>query len=279
MSNLLEVNNLHVSYGPITALRGVNLAVKEGSIVAILGSNGGGKTTLLKKISGLIPSNEGEVVFNGEDITKLAAEKINGRGIIQSPEGRQVFPDLTVEENLRIGAFKIKKKAVPLSKISEKAINKRMRAEIDLLLASNEGDSNKDLEIVMSRKEIIENNKQRVYKYFPVLEERKSQIANTLSGGEQQMLAISRALMADPKLLVLDEPSLGLAPLIVRDIFNIVKEFQKEGVTILIVEQNALQTLKIADYAYVIQVGEMILDGKAKDLMNNPMLVEAYLGK
>jgi len=275
-NNLLEINNLSVSYGPIKALRGINLVVKEGSIVAILGSNGGGKTTLLKKISGLMKSDTGNITFKNKDITKLAAEKIAKSGIIQSPEGRQVFADLTVEENLRIGAFSLKKGPVRLSKIYPEMITSKLQKRINL---AKEKNKEEDPKITLTRKERISNNKSRVYKYFPVLEERKTQIANTLSGGEQQMLAISRALMASPTLLVLDEPSLGLAPLIVRDIFKIVKEFQKEGVTVLIVEQNALQTLKIADYAYVIQVGELILEGESKELINNPLLVEAYLGK
>jgi len=273
---LLEIKDISVSYGPINALRGINITVKQGSIVAILGSNGGGKTTLLKKISGLMKADTGSITFGGEDITKTAVEKIAVAGIIQSPEGRQVFADLTVEENLRIGAFKLKKGPIKISKILKDAITNSIQKRIDEALKATK---EKDPEVILTRKERINNNKQRVYKYFPVLQERKSQIANTLSGGEQQMLAISRALMADPKLLVLDEPSLGLAPLIVRDIFNIVKEFQKEGVTVLIVEQNALQTLKIADYVYVIQVGEIIMEGESKDLMNNPLLVEAYLGK
>lgn len=243
MSNLLQVENLSVSYGAINALRNVSIKVEEGTIVAILGANGGGKTTLLKKISGLIEAKEGTVVFDNKDITITGAEKIAKYGIVQSPEGRQVFSDLTVEENLKIGAFTLSKKNH------------------------------------MSRKEQLKKNLQRVYKYFPVLKERKNQVALTLSGGEQQMLAISRALMASPKLLILDEPSLGLAPLIVRDIFNIIKEFKKEGTTILIVEQNALQTLKIADYAYVLQVGEVIIEGEASKLRKDPKLVEAYLGK
>jgi len=243
MSNLLEITNLSVSYGVIQALRNVSINVPEGQIVAILGANGGGKTTLLKKISGLIKSNEGVIQFEENDITKLPAEKISGLGIMQSPEGRQIFSDLTVEENLKIGAFTLKKK---------------------------DG---------VSVKERTLKNMKRVYKYFPILEERKTQVAKTLSGGEQQMLAISRALMGSPKLLILDEPSLGLAPLIVRDIFEIIKEFKKEGTTILIVEQNALQTLKIADYAYVLQLGEIIIEGNSEELMKDPKLVEAYLGK
>jgi branched-chain amino acid transport system ATP-binding protein len=243
MSNLLEVENLSVSYGVIDALKNVSIKVPKGGIIAILGSNGGGKTTLLKKISGLIEAKAGSVSFSNKDITTLGAEKISKMGIVQSPEGRQVFSDLTVEENLRIGAFTLKKK---------------------------DG---------VSRKTQLSKNLDRVYKYFPVLRDRKNQVALTLSGGEQQMLAISRALMASPKLLILDEPSLGLAPLIVRDIFNIIKEFRNEGTTILIVEQNALQTLKIADYAYVLQVGEVIIEGEATELRHNPKLVEAYLGK
>lgn len=243
MSNLLEISNLSVSYGVIQALKGVSINVPTGKIVAILGANGGGKTTLLKKISGLIKSNEGTIFYNNMDITRLSAEKISSLGIMQSPEGRQIFADLTVEENLKIGSFTLKKQ---------------------------EGKSVKE--------RTLENMK-RVYKYFPILEERKMQIAKTLSGGEQQMLAISRALMGSPKLLVLDEPSLGLAPLIVRDIFRIIKEFKEEGTTILIVEQNALQTLKIADYAYVLQLGEIIIEGDSSTLMENPKLFEAYLGK
>lgn len=243
MNNILTVDNLSVSYGGVHALKGVSIKVPEGGIIAILGANGGGKTTLLKKISGLIESHAGTITYKDQDITKLSAEKISKMGIVQSPEGRQVFSDLTVEENLKIGAFTLKRK---------------------------DG---------VSRKVQLANNLERVYKYFPVLKERRSQVSLTLSGGEQQMLAIARALMASPKILILDEPSLGLAPLIVRDIFNIIKEFRNEGTTILIVEQNALQTLKIADYAYVLQVGEVIIEGKAADLRKNPKLVEAYLGK
>lgn len=276
MKTLLKTSKLAVSYGQIKALKGVDIEVEEGSIVAILGSNGGGKTTLLKKISGLIDAEEGSVEYDGEDITKLPAEKIAQLGIIQSPEGRQIFPDLTVEENLRIGAFTLQSGFVKVSRISETIMTPKLKQRIEL--AKEAALDGKEAEVLLTRKERIENNKARVYRYFPVLQERNTQVANTLSGGEQQMLAISRALMASPRLLILDEPSLGLAPLIVRDIFNIIKEFKNEGVTILIVEQNALQTLKIADYAYVIQVGEMIMDGTAKSLMNNPALIDAYMG-
>lgn len=232
----LEITNLKVSYGSIEAIKGVDIKVPEGKIVALLGSNGAGKTTTLRKISGVLEGVDGSITFNGIDITKATPEKIAGMGIIQSPEGRQVFRDLTVYDNLMTGAFTIK-----------------------------------------SRKQVKENF-QRVYGYFPVLEERKNQIASTLSGGEQQMLAIGRALMGSPKLLLLDEPSLGLAPIIVKNIFKIINDIRKDGTTVLIVEQNALQTLKIVDYAYVLEVGKISLEGEAHNLINNEHLKKAYLG-
>ncbi len=237
MENIvLKINNLTVSYGSIKALKGIDIEVPEGQIVALLGANGAGKTTTLKTISGIVEAESGSIEFCKKNITNLSAEKITSLGIVQSPEGRQIFPDITVEENLRIGAFTVKKK-----------------------------------------KE-IESNFERVYRYFPILKERRKQIAGTLSGGEQQMLAIARALMASPKLLLLDEPSLGLAPLIVKNIFEIVKEINEEGTTVLIIEQNALQTLKIADYAYVLEVGEINMQGKAGELIQDKRLLEAYLG-
>lgn len=233
---ILKLDNLTVSYGSIKALKGINIQVREGEIVALLGANGAGKTTTLKSLSGIVPIEKGSIDFFGKDIANLAPEKITSLGIVQSPEGRQIFPDITVEENLRIGAFTIK-----------------------------------------SRKQIAKNF-ERVYKYFPILLERKKQLAGTLSGGEQQMLAIARALMASPKVLLLDEPSLGLAPLIVKAIFEIVKEINSEGTTVLIIEQNALQTLKIADYGYVLEVGEVSMEGKASELIQDKRLLEAYLG-
>lgn len=237
MENIvLKINNLTVSYGSIKALKGIDIEVPEGQIVALLGANGAGKTTTLKTISGIVEAESGSIEFCKKNIINLSAEKITSLGIVQSPEGRQIFPDITVEENLRIGAFTVKKK-----------------------------------------KE-IESNFERVYRYFPILKERRKQIAGTLSGGEQQMLAIARALMASPKLLLLDEPSLGLAPLIVKNIFEIVKEINEEGTTVLIIEQNALQTLKIADYAYVLEVGEINMQGKAGELIQDKRLLEAYLG-
>ena len=233
----LQIKNLKVSYGAIQALKGIDLTVYEGDVVAILGANGAGKTTTLKKISGIIENEGGSIELYGQDITKMEPEKIARLGISMSPEGRAVFRDLTVEENLKAGAFTVKDKAT------------------------------------------IQKNFDRVYRYFPVLKERKNQVSSTLSGGEQQMLAIGRALMSSPKVLLLDEPSLGLAPLIVQDIMNIVKEIKEEGTTVIIVEQNAAQTLKIADYGYVIELGLVNTHGKASDLANDPKLVEAYLGK
>ena len=233
---ILKLENLQVSYGSIKALKGINLEVKQGQIVALLGANGAGKTTTLKSLSGMVPVQSGKISLFGKEITNRAPEKIAGLKMVQSPEGRQIFSDITVEENLRVGAFTIKNK-----------------------------------------KEIAANF-ERVYNCFPVLKERKKQMAGTLSGGEQQMLAIGRALMASPKVLLLDEPSLGLAPLIVASIFEIVKEINANGTTVLIIEQNALQTLKIADYAYVLEVGEMTMEGPASELIQDKRLIDAYLG-
>ena len=233
---VLKLENLHVSYGSIHALKGISLEVKRGQIVALLGANGAGKTTTLKSLSGMVPVKSGKISLFGNEITNFTPEKITNLKMIQSPEGRQIFPDITVEENLRIGAFTVKNK-----------------------------------------KEIA-TNFERVYRYFPVLLERKKQLAGTLSGGEQQMLAIGRSLMASPEVLLLDEPSLGLAPLIVKSIFEIIKEINAAGTTVLIIEQNALQTLKIADYAYVLEVGELTIEGVAADLIQDRRLIEAYLG-
>ena len=232
----LSIEGLKVRYGAIEAVKGINIEVPEGSVVALLGANGAGKTSTLRTISGLTEAAEGKISYYGKDITNMDTEKIAKLGMAQSPEGRQIFGDLTVEENLKAGAFTVKDRKV-LKKCYE-----------------------------------------RCYRYFPRLEERKSQMANTLSGGELQMLAIARALMSNPKVLLLDEPSLGLAPLVVRDIFEIIKEIRKEGTTVVIVEQNALQTLKIADYGYVLEVGEISMEGPASELIRDPKLVEAYLG-
>lgn len=233
---ILSLQGLKVKYGPIEALKGINIDVEEGSVVALLGANGAGKTTTLQTISGLVGAADGKIIYDGKDITNMEAEKITSIGIAQSPEGRQIFADLTVTENLKVGAFTVK--------------NKRKIAE----------------------------SLERVHRLFPLLKEREKQIAGTLSGGELQMLAIARALMADPKVILLDEPSLGLAPLIVQNIFSIIKEIKKEGTTVVIVEQNALQTLKIADYGYVLELGEINISGPANELIKDERLVEAYLG-
>lgn len=233
---ILELKNLQISYGPIKAVKGIDMKVKEGNIVAILGANGAGKTSTLRTISGLVKSSGGEIIYRGENITNFEPEKITRMGISQSPEGRQIFPDLTVYENLQIGAYVLKDKVQ------------------------------------------INRNLERCYKYFPVLEQRKEQLAATLSGGEQQMLAIARALMSSPEILLLDEPSLGLAPIIVVEIMEIIKEITKEGTTVVIVEQNAAQTLKIADYGYVLELGRVSTEGEGQVLLNDTKLIESYLG-
>lgn len=234
---ILEVDKLAVTYGPVAALKGIDLKIYKGDVVAILGANGAGKTTTLRTISGVVESVSGTIKYKGQDITKTAVDKITRLGIVQSPEGRQIFGDLTVEENLKIGAFTVKDH------------------------------------------DEIQRNFDRAYRYFPILKERREQSAQTLSGGEQQMLAIARALMGSPELLLLDEPSLGLAPLLVTQILEIVREIADEGVTVMIVEQNAAQTLKIADYAYVIELGLVSTKGPAQQLANDESLVEAYLGR
>ncbi len=236
MKELLKTTDLKLNYGPIAALKGVDISVPEGQIVAILGANGAGKTSLLKTISGLLKPSAGEITFDGVSIGGKPAHKVAQMGIMQSPEGRFVLVGLTVEENLRVGAYNIKDKAE------------------------------------------LARNFERVYTLFPRLKERAKQQSSTLSGGEQQMLAIGRALMGSPKLLILDEPSLGLAPLLIKDIFNTLIKIKEEGTTILIVEQNALATLKIADYAYVLELGKISMHGKAGELLKDERLIEAYLG-
>jgi branched-chain amino acid transport system ATP-binding protein len=233
---MLKLENIDAYYGYIHALKEVSLEIKEGNIVTLLGANGAGKTSILKVISGLLKPQKGRVTFHDKDLTGHSPDKVVKQGIIQSPEGRQVFPELTVRENLQIGAYTQKNRSV----------------------------ANESLE--------------KVFHYFPRLKEREKQVAGTLSGGEQQMLAIGRALMAKPKLLLLDEPSLGLAPLIVKDIFTIIKEINQQGTTVFLVEQNANQALAISHYAYILETGKVIHHGLAADIKNDPKIKQAYLG-
>lgn len=233
---MLEIKNLHVYYGQIHALKGVTFVVRKGEIVTLIGGNGAGKTTTLKTISGLIPPKEGEILYQGESITGVKAHDLVSRGLVQVPEGRHVFPSMSVQENLDLGAYSRKDK-------------KAVKEDLD-----------------------------KVFHLFPRLKERRQQLAGTLSGGEQQMLAMARALMSSPKLLLLDEPSMGLAPLLVREIFNIVTEINSTGVTILLVEQNANMALSIANRGYVIETGRVVLEGEADSLAANEAVKKAYLG-
>lgn len=251
----LEINDIVIDYGIIRAIKGVSMKVEEGTIVAILGANGAGKTTLIKSVSGLVRPTSGEIRFNDEVISNKEPYQIAAKGILQSPEGRMILQGLSVEDNLRVGAYSLK------GLKEEVLVDGEMKT------------------IKKSRKTLENEILEEVFEYFPVLKERRKQQASTLSGGEQQMLAIGRALMGDPKLLVLDEPSLGLAPLIVKQIFEIIEEIKNRGRTIFIVEQNAKQTLKIADYAYVLELGKVKIEGPASELLNNDELINAYLGE
>ena len=252
---ILEIRNLIIDYGIIRAVKGINMDVEEGTIVAILGANGAGKTTTIRSISGVVKVKSGQIKFRGEDIQNKDPFKITAMGIVQSPEGRMILNGLTVEENLLVGAYSLK--------------------DSEVTIKNEDGTKSK---VFMKRSQLIAKLINDVYTYFPILNERRKQQASTLSGGEQQMLAIGRALMGNPKILLLDEPSLGLAPLIVRDIFEIVNRIKEEGRTILIVEQNAFQTLKIADYAYILELGKIITEGPGQKLLNDDELVNAYLG-
>lgn len=234
---MLKVENLVVSYGGIEALKGISLEVPDGKIVTLIGANGAGKSTLLRSIIGLVKVSSGEITYNEQKINGLNSQKIVKTGITLVPEGRRVFPNLSVLENLKIGAY--------------------MRSDNDE----------------------IEKDINWVYELFPRLKERSWQMAGTLSGGEQQMLAVGRALMCRPKLMMMDEPSLGLAPLIIKDIFRIIREINKQGMTILLIEQNANMALKIADKAYVLETGNITMQGTGSELLENPEIAAAYLGK
>lgn len=249
MSGLL-IKDLVIDYGVIRAVKGVNIEVKPGTIVAILGANGAGKSSLIRSVSGAVKVKSGKIIYDDESITNLETYKIAQRGILQSPEGRHILMGLTVEENLRVGAYSLNKESL------KEFPNQKM-----------------------SVKSLVQKTLDEVYAYFPVLKERRKQQASTLSGGEQQMLAIGRALMGRPKLLLLDEPSLGLAPIIVREIFHIIDQIRKTGKTVLIVEQNAYQTLKLADYAYVLELGKVVKEGTGEALLKDEELINAYLGK
>ena len=235
MSNILEIKDLNVRFGGIRAVDGISMNVQEGKIITLIGANGAGKSTILRSVSGIVRPTSGDILLNGESIVGLSPDKIVARGVTLVPEGRRVFPNLTVLENLKIGAY--------------------------------------------LRKDKLSNDLEYVYSLFPRLRERHWQHAGTLSGGEQQMLAVGRALMSRPKLIMMDEPSLGLAPLVVRDIFDIIVTINKAGITVLLNEQNANLALKIADYGYVIETGRLTLTGTGDELLHNESVKEAYLGK
>ena len=236
---MLTIDSLSAAYGNIRVLKEVSLKVPAGKVVSIIGANGAGKSTLLKCISGLMKSSTGRILYKDKDIAGMPANRIVGLGILQVPEGRQIFAHLTVLDNIKLGAYHYFKRSNRLE------IKERMA---------------------------------RVYEMFPILEKRSKQIAGTLSGGEQQMLAIGRALMGRPELLLLDEPSMGIAPLIVREIFNVVKQLNESGTTVLLVEQNARAALKVAHHSYVLERGEIVLEGLAAELLDNPKVKEHYLG-
>jgi branched-chain amino acid transport system ATP-binding protein len=233
---MLKVTDLAVNYGAIEAVKGVSFEVNEGEIISLIGANGAGKTTILHTVSGLLKAAEGSVVYMGNDITKMSPEKIVESSLIQVPEGRHIFPGMTIKENLELGAYTMPRGA-------------------------------------SSKKEV-----EKIFAHFPRLKERLHQDAATLSGGEQQMLAMGRALMARPKILLLDEPSMGLAPIFIDEIFKIIKEINEEGVTILLIEQNAKKALEISDRAYVLETGKVVLEGPGSELLNSPEIKKAYLG-
>lgn len=232
---MLQIKQLVAGYGHITALKSIDLSVPEGSIVSLIGANGAGKTTTMKTIMGLVQPNAGQVMFQDQSITGLKVHQVVSKGISLVPEGRSILAQMTVLENLEMGAY-------------------------------------------LRKDQAVQSDLKKVFERFPILEERMQQLGGTLSGGQQQMLAIGRALMARPKLLLLDEPSMGLAPLVVADIFKVIQEINRDGTTILLVEQNVRQALKIAHYAYVMETGRIVLHGEANTVANDPKVLEAYLG-
>lgn len=234
---MLEVKDLEVYYGMIQAIKGISFHVEQGEVIALIGANGAGKTTTLHTVTGLLSAKKGQVLFEGNDITKIPAHKIVSMGMAHVPEGRRVFAELSVYENLKMGAYTRKDK--------------------------NE----------------IEESLKNIYKRFPRLEERKNQMAGTLSGGEQQMLAMGRALMSRPKIILMDEPSMGLSPIMVNEIFDIIRSVSESGTTVLLVEQNAKKALSIADRAYVLETGKIVLEGNAKELLEDDSIKKAYLGE
>ena len=234
---LLEVQDIQVYYGMIQALKGVSFSVNEGEVIALIGANGAGKTTTLHTVTGLLRAKSGHIIYDGQDITKVPPHKIVTMGMAHVPEGRRVFANMTVLQNLKMGAF-----------------TRSDKNEIDATI-------------------------EKVYKRFPRLKERQNQTAGTLSGGEQQMLAMGRALMSKPRIVLMDDPSMGLSPIFVEEIFNIIKEISAEGTTVLLVEQNAKKALSIADRAYVLETGKIVLEGDAKDLLNDESIKKAYLGE
>lgn len=236
---MLKISKLNAYYDKIQALKGISIDIQKGKIISIIGTNGAGKSTLLKAISGLIRSKNGQIVYQGKNISTLPPDKIVGLGISQVPEGRQIFIHLSVKDNIHLGAFLYYKRR------NKEEIKKRIKD---------------------------------IYEIFPVLEKRSQQIAGTLSGGEQQMLAIARALMGRPELLLLDEPSMGIAPIVVKEILTVIKQLNKLGTTILLVEQNARAALEIANHSYVLENGEIVLQGIAQELIDNPKVKKAYLG-
>ena len=235
--SMLEVKDLEVYYGVIQAIKGISFHVEEGEVIALIGANGAGKTTTLQTITGMLNAQAGSIQFEGTELTKIPGHKIVSMGMAHVPEGRRVFAQLSVLENLKLGAYTRKDKTE------------------------------------------IEESLKRVYKSFPRLEERKNQLAGTLSGGEQQMLAMGRALMSKPRIVLMDEPSMGLSPIFVEEIFNIIIEISAEGTTVLLVEQNAKKALSIADRSYVLETGKIVLEGNAKDLLNDESIKKAYLGE